>query len=332
MNKISVIDLIGNTPLIYLKKPSEISGCNIYGKAEFLNPGQSVKDRAALYIINDALKKNLLEPGGTIVEGTAGNTGIGIAMVANCYNINTTIVIPKTQSEEKKSALRNLGADLIEVEAVPYANPKNYVKYSKDVSLKLSKNSSKKVYWANQFDNTINKLSHIETTATEILKQTNNNIDAFICSVGTGGTLSGTAEGLKNKKKDVIIGLCDPHGSALFNFIKNNKLSASGDSITEGIGTTRITENFKNAKVDEAFQIDDQYALDIIYDLLKYEGLSLGPSSGINVGGAIELGKKIGPNKNIVTILCDYGSRYSSKIYNKNFLKSKGLRFPGWIS
>ena len=332
MNKISVIDLIGNTPLIYLKKPSEISGCNIYGKAEFLNPGQSVKDRAALYIINDALKKNLLEPGGTIVEGTAGNTGIGIAMVANCYNINTTIVIPKTQSEEKKSALRNLGADLIEVEAVPYANPKNYVKYSKDVSLKLSKNSSKKVYWANQFDNTVNKLSHIETTATEILKQTNNNIDAFICSVGTGGTLSGTAEGLKNKKKDVIIGLCDPHGSALFNFIKNNKLSASGDSITEGIGTTRITENFKNAKVDEAFQIDDQYALDIIYDLLKYEGLSLGPSSGINVGGAIELGKKIGPNKNIVTILCDYGSRYSSKIYNKNFLKSKGLRFPGWIS
>ena len=332
MNKISVIDLIGNTPLIYLKKPSEISGCNIYGKAEFLNPGQSVKDRAALYIINDALKKNLLEPGGTIVEGTAGNTGIGIVMVANCYNINTTIVIPKTQSEEKKSALRNLGADLIEVEAVPYANPKNYVKYSKDVSLKLSKNSSKKVYWANQFDNTVNKLSHIETTATEILKQTNNNIDAFICSVGTGGTLSGTAEGLKNKKKDVIIGLCDPHGSALFNFIKNNKLSASGDSITEGIGTTRITENFKNAKVDEAFQIDDQYALDIIYDLLKYEGLSLGPSSGINVGGAIELGKKIGPNKNIVTILCDYGSRYSSKIYNKNFLKSKGLRFPGWIS
>ncbi len=332
MNKISVIDLIGNTPLIYLKKPSEISGCNIYGKAEFLNPGQSVKDRAALYIINDALKKNLLEPGGTIVEGTAGNTGIGIAMVANCYNINTTIVIPKTQSEEKKSALRNLGADLIEVEAVPYANPKNYVKYSKDVSLKLSKNSSKKVYWANQFDNTVNKLSHIETTATEILKQTNNNIDAFICSVGTGGTLSGTAEGLKNKKKDVIIGLCDPHGSALFNFIKNNKLSASGDSITEGIGTTRITENFKNAKVDEAFQIDDQYALDIIYDLLKYEGLSLGPSSGINVGGAIEFGKKIGPNKNIVTILCDYGSRYSSKIYNKNFLKSKGLRFPGWIS
>ena len=332
MNKTSVIDLIGNTPLIYLKKPSELSGCNIYGKAEFLNPGQSVKDRAALYIINDAINKNLLEPGGTVVEGTAGNTGIGIAMVANYYNINTTIVIPKTQSEEKKSALRNLGADLIEVDAVPYANPKNYVKYSKDISVKLAENSAKKVYWANQFDNTVNKLSHIETTAPEILKQTNNNIDAFICSVGTGGTLSGTAEGLKNKKKEVVIGLCDPHGSALFNFIKNKELRASGDSITEGIGTTRITENFKNAKIDEAFQINDQYALDIIYDLLKYEGLSLGPSSGINIGGAIELGKKIGPNKNIVTILCDYGSRYSSKIYNKNFLNSKGLRFPSWIS
>ena len=332
MNKTSVIDLIGNTPLIYLKKPSEISGCNIYGKAEFLNPGQSVKDRAALYIINDAINKNLLEPGGTVVEGTAGNTGIGIAMVANYYNINTTIVIPKTQSEEKKSALRNLGADLIEVDAVPYANPKNYVKYSKDISVKLAENSAKKVYWANQFDNTVNKLSHIETTAPEILKQTNNNIDAFICSVGTGGTLSGTAEGLKNKKKEVVIGLCDPHGSALFNFIKNKDLRASGDSITEGIGTTRITENFKNAKIDEAFQINDQYALDIIYDLLKYEGLSLGPSSGINIGGAIELGKKIGPNKNIVTILCDYGSRYSSKIYNKNFLNSKGLRYPDWIS
>ncbi|MAK12227.1 MAG: cysteine synthase A [Candidatus Pelagibacter sp.] len=332
MNKTSVIDLIGNTPLIYLKKPSELSGCNIYGKAEFLNPGQSVKDRAALYIINDALKKNLLETDGTIVEGTAGNTGIGIAMVANYYNINTTIVIPKTQSEEKKSALRNLGANLIEVDAVPYANPKNYVKYSQDVAIKLGKTSDKKVYWANQFDNTINKLSHIETTAPEILRQTKNNVDAFICSVGTGGTLSGTAEGLKNKKKDVVIGLCDPQGSALFNYIKNKELSASGESITEGIGTTRITENFKNAKIDEAFQIHDQYALDIIYDLLKTEGLSLGPSSGINIGGAIELGKKIGPNKNIVTILCDYGSRYSSKIYNKEFLNSKGFRFPDWIS
>ena len=331
MKKLSVIDLIGNTPLIYLKKPSEISGCNIFGKAEFLNPGQSVKDRAALYIIKDALKKNLLEPGGTIVEGTAGNTGIGIAMVANYFNINTTIVIPNTQSEEKKDALKNLGASLIEVDAVPYANPKNYVKYSKDVSIKLANDNKKKVYWANQFDNTINKLAHIETTVPEILNQTNGSVDAFICSVGTGGTLAGTAEGLKEQNKNIITGLSDPNGSALFNFIKKNELSASGESITEGIGTTRITENFKDAKIDEAFQIDDQYALDLIYDLLKNEGLSLGPSSGINIAGAIEMGKKIGPNKNIVTILCDYGSRYSSKIYNKSFLKSKGFNFPDWI-
>lgn len=331
MKKTSVIDLIGNTPLIYLKKPSELSGCNIYGKAEFLNPGLSVKDRAALYIINNAIKKNLLETGGTIVEGTAGNTGIGIAMVANYYNINTTIVIPKTQSKEKKDALKNLGAKLIEVEAVPYADPKNYVKYSKVVALELEKKSSKKVYWANQFDNTINKIAHIETTAQEILKQTNDKVDAFICSVGTGGTLAGTAEGLKEKNKKIITGLSDPKGSALYNFFKKNELSFSGESITEGIGTTRITENFKDAKVDEAFQIEDQYALDIIYDLLKYEGLSLGASSGINVAGAIELGKKIGPKKNIVTILCDIGARYASKIYNREFLDSKNLKYPDWL-
>ncbi len=331
MKKTSVIDLIGNTPLIYLKKASELSGCNIYGKAEFLNPGLSVKDRAALYIINDALKKNQLEVGGTIVEGTAGNTGIGIAMVANYYNINTTIVIPETQSKEKKDALRNLGAKLIEVEAVPYANPKNYVKYSKNVALELGEKSNKKVYWANQFDNTINKIAHIETTAQEILKQTNNKVDAFICSVGTGGTLAGIAEGLKEKNKKIVTGLSDPNGSALYNFLKNNELTASGESITEGIGTTRITENFKDAKVDEAFQIEDQYALDIIFDLLKYEGLSLGASSGINIAGAIELGKKIGPGKNIVTILCDIGARYASKIYNKEFLSSKHLKYPEWL-
>ena len=331
MKKISVIDLIGDTPLIYLKKPSEISGCNIYGKAEFLNPGQSVKDRAALYIINDAIKKNLLETGGTIVEGTAGNTGIGIAMVANYYNINTTIVIPKTQSEEKKNTLKNLGAELIEVDAVPYVNPKNYVKYSKNVSVELGKKLKKKVYWANQFDNIINKVAHIETTAQEILKQTDGSVHGFICSVGTGGTLAGTADGLKEKNKDIITGLCDPNGSALYNFLKKNELTASGESITEGIGTTRITENFKNAKINEAFQIDDQYALNIVFDLLKYEGLSLGASSGINVAGAIELGKKIGPGKNIVTILCDIGARYASKLYNKEFLKSKNLKFPDWL-
>ena len=331
MKNQSVIDLIGNTPLIYLKKPSEISGCNIYGKAEFLNPGQSVKDRAALYIINDAIKNNKLEKGGTIVEGTAGNTGIGIAMVANYYGINTKIVIPNTQSEEKKDALRNLGAELIEVDAVPYSDPKNYVKYSKNVADELSIKNSKKVYWANQFDNTINKLAHIETTSQEILKQTDNKVDAFTCSVGTGGTLAGTAEGLKKFNKNIITALSDPLGSSLFNFLKKNELSATGSSITEGIGTSRITENFKNSLVDEAFQINDQYALDIIFDLLKNEGLSLGTSSGINVAGAIELGKKIGPNKNIVTILCDYGSRYASKLYNKKFLESKGLKTPNWL-
>jgi cysteine synthase A len=331
MKNQSVIDLIGNTPLIYLKKPSEVSGCNIYGKAEFLNPGQSVKDRAALYIINDAIKNNKLEKGGTIVEGTAGNTGIGIAMVANYYGINTKIVIPNTQSKEKKDALRNLGAELIEVDAVPYSDPKNYVKYSKNVADELSKKNSKKVYWANQFDNTINKLAHIETTSQEILKQTDNKVDAFTCSVGTGGTLAGTAEGLKKFNKNIITALSDPLGSSLFNFLKKNELSAAGSSITEGIGTSRITENFKNSLVDEAFQINDQYALDIIFDLLKNEGLSLGTSSGINVAGAIELGKKIGPNKNIVTILCDYGSRYASKLYNKKFLESKGLKAPNWL-
>ena len=331
MKNQSVIDLIGNTPLIYLKKPSEISGCNIYGKAEFLNPGQSVKDRAALYIIKDALKNNKLEKGGTVVEGTAGNTGIGIAMVANFYGINTKIVIPNTQSEEKKDALRNLGAELIEVDAVPYSDPKNYVKYSKNVADELSKKNSKKVYWANQFDNTINKLAHIETTSQEILKQTENKVDAFTCSVGTGGTLAGTAEGLKKFNKNIITALSDPLGSSLFNFLKKNELSATGSSITEGIGTSRITKNFKNSLVDEAFQINDQYALDIIFDLLKNEGLSLGTSSGINVAGAIELGKKIGPNKNIVTILCDYGSRYASKLYNKKFLESKGLKAPNWL-
>ena len=331
MKNHSVIDLIGNTPLIYLKKPSEVSGCNIYGKAEFLNPGQSVKDRAALYIIKDALKNNKLEKGGTIVEGTAGNTGIGIAMVANFYGINTKIVIPKTQSEEKKDALRNLGAELIEVDAVPYSDPKNYVKYSKNVADELSKKNSKKVYWANQFDNTINKLAHIETTSQEILKQTENKVDAFTCSVGTGGTLAGTAEGLKKFNKNIITALSDPLGSSLFNFLKKNELSATGSSITEGIGTSSITENFKNSLVDEAFQINDQYALDIIFDLLKNEGLSLGTSSGINVAGAIELGKKIGPDKNIVTILCDYGSRYASKLYNKKFLESKGLKAPNWL-
>jgi cysteine synthase A len=252
-------------------------------------------------------------------------------MVANYFNIETVIVIPKTQSKEKKDALKNLGAKLIEVDAVPYSDPKNYVRYSKKVAENLAKSNDRQVYWANQFDNTINKLAHIETTSKEILDQTDSTVDAFICSVGTGGTLAGTAEGLKNYNKKIVAGLSDPKGSSLYNFIKNGELMANGESITEGIGTSRITENFKEAKVDEAFQIDDQYALDIIYDLLKYEGLSLGTSSGINVAGAIELGKKIGPKKNIITILCDYGSRYASKIYNTEFLRSKNIKYPNWL-
>jgi cysteine synthase A len=329
--KKTVVDLIGNTPLIFLKKASEITGCNIYGKAEFLNPGQSVKDRAALYIINDALKRNKLEKGGILVEGTAGNTGIGLAMIANYYGIETRIVIPKTQSEEKKSTLRNLGAKLIEVDAVPYSDPKNYVRYSANVADELSKTSKNKVYWANQFDNTINKQAHIETTSQEILKQTNGKIDAFVCSVGTGGTLAGTAAGLKEKNKNIITALADPLGSSLFNFIKNGELKAEGSSITEGIGTSRVTKNFENALIDEAFQIQDQDALNIVFDLLKNEGLSLGTSSGINVAGAMELAKKVGPNKNIVTILCDIGSRYASKLYNRKFLKSKNLKAPDWL-
>ncbi len=329
--KKTVVDLIGNTPLIFLKKASEITGCNIYGKAEFLNPGQSVKDRAALYIINDALKRDKLEKGGILVEGTAGNTGIGLAMIANYYGIETRIVIPNTQSEEKKSTLRNLGAKLIEVDAVPYSDPKNYVRYSANVADELSKTSKKKVYWANQFDNTINKQAHIETTSQEILKQTNGKIDAFVCSVGTGGTLAGTAAGLKEKNKNIITALADPLGSSLFNFIKNGELKAEGSSITEGIGTSRVTKNFENALIDEAFQIQDQDALNIVFDLLKNEGLSLGTSSGINVAGAMELAKKVGPNKNIVTILCDIGSRYASKLYSRKFLESKNLKAPDWL-
>jgi cysteine synthase A len=330
MNK-SVIDLIGNTPLIYLKDASEATGCKIYGKAEFLNPGQSVKDRAALYIIRDALNKKKLEIGGTIVEGTAGNTGIGITMVANYFGIKTVIVIPNTQAPEKKDTLKQLGAKLIEVDAVPYADPKNYVKYSATIAEQISKESSKLTYWANQFDNTINKLAHVETTAEEIWKQTDGKIDGFICSVGTGGTLAGVAEGLKKKNKNIKIGLSDPHGSALYSYITEGILKLEGSSITEGIGTSRITKNFENTPVDYAYRIDDTDALNIIYKLLKNEGLFLGTSSGINIAGAIKMAKEMGPGKTIVTILCDVGSRSASKIFNIEFLKSKNLPYPDWL-
>lgn len=331
MNK-SIIDLIGNTPLIYLREASELTGCKIYGKAEFLNPGQSVKDRAAFYIIKDALNKKKLEVGGTIVEGTAGNTGIGITMVANYFGIHTVIVIPNTQSQEKKDTLKQLGAKLIEVDAVPYSDPKNYVKYSESVAKEMSNNGRKLIYWANQFDNVINKQAHRETTAEEIWSQTEGKIDGFICSVGTGGTLAGVAEGLKNKNKGIKIGLSDPHGSALYSYIKNNTLTMEGSSITEGIGTSRITKNFENTPIDYAYRIDDTNALNIVFKLLKNEGLFLGTSSGINVAGAIEMAKEMGPGKTIVTILCDIGSRSASKLFNIEFLKSKNLPYPDWLS
>ncbi len=331
MNK-SIIDLIGNTPLIYLREASELTGCKIYGKAEFLNPGQSVKDRAAFYIIKDALNKKKLEVGGTIVEGTAGNTGIGITMVANYFGIHTVIVIPNTQSQEKKDTLKQLGAKLIEVDAVPYSDPKNYVKYSESVAKEMSNNGRKLIYWANQFDNIINKQAHRETTAEEIWSQTEGKIDGFICSVGTGGTLAGVAEGLKNKNKSIKIGLSDPHGSALYSYIKNNTLTMEGSSITEGIGTSRITKNFENTPIDYAYRIDDTNALNIVFKLLKNEGLFLGTSSGINVAGAIEMAKEMGPGKTIVTILCDVGSRSASKLFNIEFLKSKNLPYPDWLS
>jgi cysteine synthase len=330
--KKSVIDIIGNTPLIYLKEASELTGCKIYGKAEFLNPGQSVKDRAALYIIRDALDRKKLEVGGTIVEGTAGNTGIGITMVANFFGIKTIIVIPNTQAPEKKDTLRQLGAKLIEVDAVPYANPKNYVKYSATIAEQISKESGKLTYWANQFDNIINRQAHKETTAEEIWSQTDGKVDGFICSVGTGGTLAGVAEGLKSKNKNIKIGLSDPYGSALYSYVKNNTLEMEGSSITEGIGTSRITKNFENTKVDYAYKIDDTNALNVIFKLLKNEGLCLGTSSGINVAGAIEMAKEIGPGKTIVTILCDIGSRSASKIFNVDFLKSKNLPYPDWLA
>ena len=330
--KKSVIDLIGNTPLIYLKEASELTGCKIYGKAEFLNPGQSVKDRAALYIIRDALDRKKLEVGCTIVEGTAGNTGIGITMVANYFGIKTVIVIPNTQAPEKKDTLRQLGAKLIEVDAVPYANPKNYVKYSATIAEQISKESGKLTYWANQFDNIINRRAHKETTAEEIWSQTDGKVDGFICSVGTGGTLAGVAEGLKSKNKNIRIGLSDPYGSALYSYVKNNTLEMEGSSITEGIGTSRITKNFENTKVDFAYKIDDTNALNVVFKLLKNEGLCLGASSGINVAGAIEMAKEIGPGKTIVTILCDIGSRSASKIFNVDFLKSKNLPYPDWLA
>ena len=326
-----VLNQIGNTPLVRLKQASELTGCHIYGKAEYFNPGESVKDRAALFIVQDAIKRKLITKGGTIVEGTAGNTGIGLAIVCKEYGLKLKIVIPKTQSVEKKETLKDLGAELIEVDAVPYANPKNYIKQSKQIAEELNKTNSNGVYWANQFDNTINTEAHIQTTAEEIWNQTAGTVDGFICAVGTGGTLAGVSIGLKNKNKNIKIALSDPMGSSLYSHIKNNKLESSGSSITEGIGTGRITKNFEKALVDEAFQTDDIEALNLVYDLIEKQKIILGGSSGINIAGAIKLAKNMGPGKTIITILCDHGKRYASKIFNKEFLKSKNLPIPKWL-
>tara|TARA_B100002051_G_C16667845_1_gene602780 strand:+ start:354 stop:1349 length:996 start_codon:yes stop_codon:yes gene_type:complete len=331
MDTNTVISQIGNTPLVRLKQASELTGCNIYGKAEYFNPGESVKDRAALFIVENALKKKLISRGGTIVEGTAGNTGIGLAIVCKEYGLNLKIVIPNTQSIEKKETLKKLGAELIEVDAVPYSDPNNYIKQSKKIADDLNKKSKKGVYWANQFDNVINTEAHIKTTAEEIWNQTSGSVDAFTCAVGTGGTLAGVSIGLKNKNKNIKIALSDPMGSSLYSYIVNKKLESSGNSITEGIGTARITKNFDKALVDEAFQTNDTDALNLVFDLIEKQKIVLGGSSGINIAGAIKLAKKMGPGKTIVTILCDHGKRYASKIFNKDFLKSKNLPIPKWL-
>ncbi|RED50999.1 cysteine synthase A [Aestuariispira insulae] len=325
------VDAVGNTPLIKLRGPSELTGCTILGKAEFMNPGGSVKDRAAKAIILDAEQKGLLRPGGVIVEGTAGNTGIGLALVGNARGYRTVIVIPETQSQEKKDMLRLAGADLREVPAVPYKDPNNYVKYSGRLAEEIAASEPNGAIWANQFDNIANRQGHIETTGPEIWEQTQGKVDGFICAVGTGGTLAGVAMALREHNKDIVIGLADPMGAALYNFYKNGELKSEGSSITEGIGQGRITANLDGVDFDEPFQISDQEALPVLFDLLKHEGLCLGGSSAINVLGAMKLAKKMGPGKTIVTVLCDSGSRYQSKLYNPEFLKSQELPVPDWL-
>ena len=325
------VEAIGNTPLIKLNYPSKITGCNIYGKAEFLNPGGSIKDRAAKAIILDAIKDGKLKDGGTIVEGTAGNTGIGLGLVGNSMGFKTIIVMPETQSQEKKDALNLIGCELKLVPALPYSNPGNYIRQSETLANELNKSERNGVLWANQFDNISNMNGHFDTTGPEIWAQLDGKVDGFTCAVGTGGTLAGVSRYLKEKKEDVKIFLSDPYGSALYNYYKKNELKAEGNSITEGIGQGRITENLKNLVVDDAVRINDKEALEMIFKLLKEEGLFLGGSSGINVCGAIKMAEKLGPGHKVVTILCDSGQRDQSKIWNKSFLKSKDLPFPSWM-
>ena len=324
-------EAVGNTPLIRLRRASEETGCDILGKAEFLNPGSSVKDRAALFIIKDAEERGALGPGGLIVEGTAGNTGIGLALCGNARGYRTLIVIPETQSQEKKDMLRLCGAELKEVPAVPYKDPGNYVHVAERLAEEMSKTESNGVLYANQWDNTANRRAHLEGTGPEIWEQTDGKMDGFICSIGTGGTLAGISMFMKEKAPDVVIGIADPLGASMYSYYTTGELKGEGDSIAEGIGQGRITGNLEGAQVDEPFQITDAEALPYVFDLLKYEGLCLGASSGINIAGAVRLAKKMGPGHTIVTILADYGTRYQSKLFNPAFLKEKGLPVPDWL-
>ncbi|MFZ5728172.1 MAG: cysteine synthase A [Phenylobacterium sp. RIFCSPHIGHO2_01_FULL_70_10] len=327
----SVLDAIGNTPLIRLNRASELTGCEILGKAEFMNPGQSVKDRAALFIVRDAERRGLLKPGGRIVEGTAGNTGIGLAMVGKALGYRSTIVIPRTQSQEKKDAIRLYGAELVEVDAVPYSNPDNYVRYSGRLAEELAQSDPNGAIWANQFDNVANRQAHVETTGPEIWRQTQGEIDGFICAVGSGGTLAGVAEALRAHRPAVTIALADPYGAALYSYYTEGELKSKGGSISEGIGQGRITANLEGLKVDRAYRISDEEMLQAIYDMVEHEGLVMGGSTGVNVAGAIRLARDLGPGHTIVTILCDQGARYQSKIFNPAFLAEKGLPAPPWL-
>jgi cysteine synthase A len=322
---------VGKTPLIRLRRASEETGCEIWGKAEFMNPGQSVKDRAALWIIRDAVARGALRPGGTVVEGTAGNTGIGLALIGAAMGFRTVIVIPDTQSQEKKDMIRLAGAELVEVPAVPYRNPDNYVRYSGRLAEKLAASDPKGAVWANQFDNTANRQAHIDSTAPEIWEQTGGRIDGFVCAVGSGGTLAGVAAGLRARKPEVRIGLADPFGAALWNYYAYGTLEAVGDSITEGIGQGRITANLEGLTVDMPYRIPDTEAVEQVFALLREEGLCLGASSGMNVAGAVRMARDLGPGKVIVTVLCDVGTRYQSKLFNPDFLRSKGLPVPDWL-
>ncbi len=328
----SVIDLIGNTPLLRLRRASEETGCEILGKCEFLNPGQSIKDRAALGTIRDAEQSGALKPGGTIVEGTAGNTGIGLAMVGRALGYRVVIVMPRTQAQEKKDAVRLYGGELHEVDAVPYANPNNYVHFSRTLAEDMAKTEPCGVLWANQFDNTANRDAHYQTTGPEIWDQTGGKLDGFICAVGSGGTLGGVSLALKERNKDITIALADPGGSKLFSWVKHGTLETEGGSITEGIGQGRVTGNLEGVQIDNAWRIDDAEALNILFDLVEHEGLCLGGSSGVNIAGAMALGKELGPGHTIVTLLCDYGNRYQSKLFNPAFLREKELPVPGWLS